>query len=219
MARPILWSFRRCPYAMRARLAIAASDQRVELREVVLRDKPEAFLATSPSATVPCLDTGAEIIDESRDIMVWALSAHDPDGWLAMPQDGHDLIDRNDGPFKTALDRYKYASRHADVDITAERSKALEFLRELDTLLRENDWLFGARPSLADMAILPFVRQFAHVDLTWFNTQPLPQVARWLGAFKASRRFTSVMQKYPQWTPDAPMVVFPAVHEAGMMQN
>ncbi len=210
MAHPILWSFRRCPYALRARLAIAVSGQAVDLREVVLRDKPEAFLATSPSATVPCLDTGAEIIDESRDIMVWALNLNDPEGWLTMPQDGHDLIDRNDGPFKTALDRYKYASRHADVDITAERLKAVEFLRELDTLLGEKDWLFGARPSLADMAILPFVRQFAHVDLTWFHRQPLPQVVRWLEAFKSSHRFTSIMQKYPPWTPDARAVVFPA---------
>lgn len=208
MARPILWSFRRCPYAIRARLAVAASGQSVELREVILRDKPEAFLTTSPTATVPCLDTGAEIIDESHDIMIWALRLNDPEGWLDMPGDGHDLIGRNDGPFKTALDRYKYASRHGDVDIGVEQCKALECLMALEDRLSGNPWLFGARPSLADMAILPFVRQFAHVDLEWFNDQPLPNVARWLQAFKTSDRFAAIMKKYPQWQPGAAPVIF-----------
>ncbi|WP_306114831.1 MULTISPECIES: glutathione S-transferase [unclassified Roseovarius] len=209
MARPILWSFRRCPYAMRARLALAVSGQRVELREVVLRDKPDAFLATSPTATVPCLDTGVEVIDESLDIMLWALRRHDPGEWLDMPPEGHDLIAWNDGPFKTALDRYKYVTRHKDVDIGAERSTAVEFLARLDGLLGHGEWLFGKRPGLADMAILPFVRQFAHVDLCWFHAQPLPHVARWLAAFKSSGRFAAIMRKYPPWTPGAPAVLFP----------
>ncbi len=209
MAHPILWSFRRCPYAMRARLAVASSGQAVELREVILRDKPEAFLNTSPTATVPCLNTGSNVIDESLDIMVWALSRNDPEDWLVMPAEGHDLIAWNDGPFKTALDRYKYASRHQGVDIEVEQSKAVQFLLKLENLLHNNTWLFGVKPSLADMAILPFVRQFAHVDPDWFNTQPLLHVARWLEAFKSSTRFASIMQKDPQWRPGAPVISFP----------
>ena len=158
---------------------------------------------------MPCLDTGAGIIDESLDIMIWALRANDPEGWMDMPPEGHDLIARNDGPFKTALDRYKYTSRHPDVDIEAERRKTVEFLIELDDRLIDNPSLFGARPCLADMAILPFVRQFAHADLTWFNAQPLPNVARWLEAFKTSGRFAAIMQKYPQWQPGGPEITFP----------
>ncbi|MEO3417204.1 glutathione S-transferase [Roseovarius sp. CAU 1744] len=207
--RPILWSFRRCPYAMRARLALAAAGAQVELREVILRDKPQAFLETSPTATVPCLDTGEEIIDESLDIMLWALRNNDPERWLEMPPQGHDLIDENDGPFKTALDRYKYASRHPEADSEAERGNASAFLMQLDGLLRGRAFLFGSRVSLADMAILPFVRQFAHVDLDWFSDQPWPEARRWLEAFKSSQSFTAIMKKYPQWHPGAPGIAFP----------
>lgn len=207
--RPILWSFRRCPYAMRARLALAAAGAQVELREVILRDKPQAFLETSPTATVPCLDTGEAIIDESLDIMLWALRNNDPERWLEMPPQGHDLIDENDGPFKTALDRYKYASRHPEADSEAERGKASAFLMQLDGFLRGRAFLFGSRVSLADMAILPFVRQFAHVDLDWFSGQPWPEARRWLEAFKSSERFTAIMEKYPQWHPGAPGIAFP----------
>lgn len=210
MPRPVLWSFRRCPYAMRARLAIASAKQGVELREVVLRDKPPAFLEASPSATVPCLTQGAEVVDESLDIMTRVLTAHDPEGWLEMPAEGFDLIARCDGPFKTALDRYKYSSRHPETNPDAERERAADFLRVLDTALTQQAWLFGPEPRLADMAILPFIRQFAHVDLGWFEAQPWPHVIRWLAAFKASARFSAVMAKYPQWQPGDAPVLFPA---------
>ncbi|MBU2487130.1 MAG: glutathione S-transferase N-terminal domain-containing protein, partial [Alphaproteobacteria bacterium] len=110
--KPVLYSFRRCPYAMRARLAVASAGVEVELREILLRDKPAAFLAASPSATVPCLVTDSGVIDESLDVMLWALTQNDPEGWLQMPEAGHDWITRADGPFKQALDRTKYANRY-----------------------------------------------------------------------------------------------------------
>ena len=199
MTLPILYSFRRCPYAMRARLAIAASAIDVELREIVLREKPAAFLAASPSATVPCLAAGAQNIDESLDIMKWALAQNDPENWLDMPSEGHDLIAQADGEFKTALDQYKYASRHPEIEATEARARASLFLTKLDGVLNSKPWLYGDRPSLADMAILPFVRQFAHVDIDWFERQPWPHLLAWLNAFKSSPRFSAIMTKYPQW--------------------
>lgn len=209
MTTPILWSFRRCPYAMRARLAIASAGISVDLREIQLRNKPAAFLATSPSGTVPCLDRGQEVIDESLDIMLWALRHADPEGLLTMPEAGFDLIAEADGPFKTALDRYKYAVRFEDVDIGAEQEKAALFLRKLEDRLVGQSWLFGARPSLADLAILPFVRQFAHVDLPWFEAQGWTAVAGWLDRFKTSERFAAIMRKYPAWKPGDKPVAFP----------
>ncbi|WP_112323591.1 glutathione S-transferase [Oceanibium sediminis] len=199
---PILYSFRRCPYAIRARLALSVSRQAVELREVVLRDKPQAFLDTSPSATVPCLRTGEGVIDESLDIMLWALGRNDPEQWLAMPAEGHDWIARADGPFKSALDRTKYASRYPDADPDAARAEAAAFLSDLDRQIE--GWIFP-RPTLADFAILPFVRQFAFIDKDWFDVQPWPNVQAWLEAFLESARFLSVMTKYPAWVEgDAP---------------
>lgn len=208
--QPILWSFRRCPYAMRARLAIAASGGQVELREVVLRDKPQAFLAASPSATVPCLETCDGVIDESLDIMFWALQRSDPEGWLHMPDLGRDLIRACDGGFKSALDHYKYPTRYEGIDHLAERDAAGTFLRELDQRLDGQDWLFGSRPSLADMAILPFVRQFAHVELNWFHAQDWLALIGWLERFKASDRFVAIMGKYPQWQPEMPPFNWPS---------
>ncbi len=209
MSLPILWSFRRCPYAMRARLALASSGVQTELHEVVLRDKPDEFLATSPSATVPCLNTGSEVIDESLDIMTWALEQSDPESWLKMPSEGHDLITLCDGPFKSALDHTKYPTRYQDIDVQAERDAAAAFLHLLEARLGGDEFLFGDAPKLADMAILPFVRQFAHVDLGWFDAQPWQGVIRWLEAFKDLDRFAAIMEKYPQWQPGDAAFVFP----------
>jgi len=203
---PILWSFRRCPYAMRARLAILASGQRVELREILLRDKPEAFLATSPSGTVPCLDTGAGVVDESLDVMRWALGRADPERWLAMPDAGWDWILRCDGPFKHALDRTKYGARYPGEDPLAHREVAAQFLADLEAQL--DGWLFGA-PSIADYAILPFVRQFANTDRAWFDAQPWPKVQVWLERFLAAPEFAAIMGKSPAWQPGDPAVTFP----------
>lgn len=209
MTRPILWTFRRCPYAMRGRLAIASACVEVELREIVLRDKPAPFLKASPKGTVPVVEAGKDVIEESLDVMFWALNQNDPEGWLDLPGSGYDLIEDADGPFKTALDRYKYASRQADVDVEVERHKAGLFLHQLNGVLATSCYLFGQKPLLADMAILPFVRQFAHVDLEWFEDQQWPGVARWLAAFKASDRFQSIMGKYQPWSEGQAPVPFP----------
>ena len=196
---PIFWSFRRCPYAMRARLAVRFADVQVELREILLRDKPQAFLDTSASATVPALKAGDLVIDESLDIMVWALKQNDPLGLLEMPEAGWDLIGANDGPFKAALDHTKYASRYPDMDASEEREKATAHLMELEAMFDGQPWLFGSRPTLADYAILPFVRQFAHIDRAWFDAQDWPELRGWLDRFLESDSFQAIMQKYPPW--------------------
>ncbi len=213
---PLLYSFRRCPYAMRARLALAASGIRCELREVDMKAKPAELLAVSPKATVPVLVTaGGEVLHESLEIVVWALRQHDPEGWLLADQ-AHGqaralaLIARNDGPFKQALDRYKYASRYEAADPLAERGRAALFLQELDDLLTPRGCLLGERPGLADLAIAPFVRQFALTDRDWFGAQPWPALSAWLQAFEQGARFQAVMRKYPVWPGGAaPGAAFP----------
>lgn len=215
MSRPILYSFRRCPYAMRARLAIRSSGTEVELREVVLRDKPPAFLEASPSATVPTLvQDDAPVIDESLDIMLWALRRNDPEDWLSPSAGSLDqmltLVEEIDGPFKTHLDRYKYHVRYVDCDLISERSAASAILCELDKRLEKSGWLFGNRASLADMAILPFVRQFANVDRAWFDGESWNEVSAWLTGFEQSDRFLSIMAKVPQWTEGDPVTIFGA---------
>ncbi|WP_412564674.1 glutathione S-transferase [Thalassobius sp. MITS945101] len=207
----ILYSFRRCPYAMRARLGVAAAGLNVELREIVLRDKAPEFLATSPSGTVPCLQAGALVIDESLDIMIWALQQNDPAGWLDMPDAGHVLIAEADGPFKQALDRTKYATRYPDADPEAERAKAHVFLHQLNDQIGSKRYLFGDTPSLADMAILPFARQFAFIDKTRFDAEDWPNLSRWLEEFLHSQRFTSIMPKLPKWQAGDVPTTFPFV--------
>lgn len=201
---PILYSFRRCPYAMRARLALASTQTAVELREVVLREKPEEMLVASPKGTVPVLILEDNtVLEESRDIMQWALEAHDKEGWLDFTETQlsqmNVLVDESDGPFKAALDAYKYASRDDTIDTTQERAIGAEFMRKLDAMLKGQTYLFGDKFSFADGAILPFVRQFAHVDKEWFWSEDWPNTIRWLEAFLESERFKGIMSKYPQW--------------------
>jgi glutathione S-transferase len=211
-ALPVLYSFRRCPYAMRARLALAVSGEPHELREIVLRDKPAAMLAASPKGTVPVLALpDGTVIDESLDIMRWALGRNDPAQWLSPAggslEDMLALVDANDGDFKRHLDRYKYPNRYPQESAgddagfaLGHRSAAAQWLTQLDAGL-ERGWLFGAQISLADMAILPFVRQFAHTDADWFAAQPWPRLQGWLAAFEGSALYASVMQKHKPWQP------------------
>lgn len=203
--QPILYSFRRCPYAMRGRLAIVSAGFNVELREILLRDKAPEFTAASPKATVPVLvlPDGA-IIEESLDVMLHVLDQSDPEGLLTPTEetlaDMQALIAENDGPFKRALDRYKYANRYEGADPLAERTAAASFLFTLNKRLRANNgFLFGARLSLADFAILPFVRQFANVDRPWFDSQDWPDLRKALEDFTVSGRFASIMLKYAMW--------------------
>ena len=208
MPRPILWSFRRCPYAIRARMAVLSAGLEVELREIKLKDKPEAFLSASPSATVPNLQAGDLNLDESLDIMLWALGQNDPHGLLNMPNIGKTLIAQNDGPFKAALDHTKYAVRYPDLDPQSERAKASDFIQSLDTRLAAQAFLMGDRPSLADIAIFPFVRQFAHIDRAWFDAQPWLHVILWLDGLLQSPDFRKAMTKSPVWEDGAQPYLF-----------
>ena len=206
---PILYSFRRCPYAMRARLAIQSSGMKVQLREIVLQDKAPEFLNASPKGTVPVLVSNSKYIEESLDVMRWALTEADPEGWLGMPDVGYDWISRNDGPFKTALDHTKYAVRFPDVNIRLERQKTKRFLQDLNLQISNSPWMFGDSCSLADMAILPFVRQLSNLDRDWFDSQNWKNLHRWLTAFLDSDRFKSMMVKYEKWVSGDPILLFP----------
>jgi len=207
-ALPILYSFRRCPYAMRARMALSVSAQEVEHREVDLKQRPAELIAVSPKATVPVLLLAdGTVVEESIDLMHWALSQHDPEGWLPTTDEernlAESLIARNDGDFKTHLDRYKYATRYEDVDPLEHRAAASEILGDLDQRLQAGPYLLGARFTLADAALAPFVRQFAFADKPWFDAQAWPALHSWLENFLSSERFLGVMQKHPVWSADA----------------
>jgi glutathione S-transferase len=206
-ALPVLYSFRRCPYAMRARLALHASGIAIEHREVVLKNKPAHLLALSPKGTVPVLwlpgaaDGG--VLEQSLDIMLWALRQHDPMGWLppsdAGMADALALIAHNDGLFKQQLDRYKYPNRSGLESGVADRDEAAIWLRTLDARLRAQPELTGKHFGMADAAVAPFVRQFAHTDPTWFAAQPWPALASWLTKFEASDLFQAIMHKHAPW--------------------
>lgn len=202
---PILYSFRRCPYAMRARLALHSSGLMVQLREIVLRDKPASMLEVSPKGTVPVLIlSNGNVVDESLDIMLHALRQSDPANMLATEQgtldDALALIAENDGPFKTELDYYKYPDRYDGVDREVSRQNASVFLMKLNDLLSNNGpFLLGGKYSIADLAIFPFVRQFANVDFDWFEKQEWAHLISALEQFVNSPLFLSVMNKYPLW--------------------
>ena len=204
---PILYSFRRCPYAIRARLAIYSAGIELEIREVLLRDKAPKFLEVSKSKTVPCLQTNDDILDESLDIMVWALNLNDPNNWLRDTDKSFELIETCDGPFKNALDRTKYPNRYPDENAVENRMLASDYLDLIESQL--NPYLFGKNYNLADVAILPFIRQFAHIDFNWFLSQPWPKTVEWLETFKTSEMFNSVMKKYPKWEEDDLITLFP----------
>lgn len=211
---PILYSFRRCPFAMRARLALDVSEQRCELREILLRNKPAEMLRASAKGTVPVLiDTSGNVIDESLEIMAWALQRHDPDRWLT-PTHGTlremlDLIARIDTEFKSNLDRYKYPTRFGDADPNEARLRASEELDELEVRLLHREFLFGDHIALADMAIMPFVRQFANVSIEWFAEQPWSRLQAWLNRLQQTDRFVRIMKPLPPWIPGSLGVPFP----------
>jgi len=205
-----LYSFRRCPYAMRARLAIKSANIPCEIREILLRDKPLAFLEASPSGTVPCmLLNDGTVLDESFDIMRWALKQNDPEALLAPNESEMDeLIKVCDGEFKLRLDGYKYPNKDFPVVGHTARDDAMKFISTLETRLSNSAFLFGPKISLADLAILPFIRQFAHVDMEWFYAQEWPNVIFWVDGFKSSDAFTAVMKKLPPWQPDDAPITF-----------
>jgi len=201
--RPVLYSFRRCPYAIRARLALRQAGLDIEIREIELRNKPAELSAASPKASVPVLLLpDGQVLEQSLDIMNWALAQHDPEGWLsAAPSVAQAaLIDCNDGPFKALLDRYKYADRHPQATAAQWRDAAVELLlAPLEAGLQRGPFLLGVRCSLADMSLLPFVRQFAAVDSAWFEQASLPHLRRWLADGVSTPLFQAVMHKQQVW--------------------
>ena len=209
---PCLYSFRRCPYAMRARLGILFAELQVELREITLKNKPPQMLAISPKGTVPVLQLlDGTVIEESREIMIWALAQQDPQGLLhdAALHDANVLIDKNDNEFKHWLDRYKYADRHLEMSQTEYRQKGEVFLQLLEELLTKNPYLLGKGITLADIGIMPFVRQFAHVNRDVFYNLPYPNLQRWLQDWLQHPLFLQAMTKFEPWQDGDEVVVFP----------
>ena len=211
-----LYSFRRCPYAMRARLGILFAELQVELREIVLKNKPAPMLEISPKGTVPVLElinpdgSQQQVIEESREILEWALEQHDPQGLLNTDlTSAKALIDQNDNQFKHWLDRYKYADRYPELTQQDYRQKGEVFLQSLETLLTKNKYLLGDNISLADIGIMPFVRQFAHVDRGVFYSLPYPHLQAWLKGWLDHPKFQQVMVKFQPWQAGDEQVVFP----------
>ncbi|WP_138515085.1 glutathione S-transferase [Rhodoferax bucti] len=216
MTLPVLYSFRRCPYAMRARLAIASSGTACELREIVLRAKPPEMLQASPKGTVPVLVLHHDkVLEQSLDIMLWCLQRHDPAQWLpaddAARQHSLQLIADCDGEFKHHLDRYKYPNRYNLPDGDVHRAQCATFLIALESRLCEHPFLHGTHWGLADAAIAPFVRQCAHTDRAWFDAQAWPRLQAWLTAFEHSALLEACMHKYTPWQAGDTPVYFPTV--------
>ena len=200
MSRATLYSFRRCPYAMRARMALRYSAIEITIVEVSLKAKPAEMLALSSKGTVPVLQADGRVIDESLEIINWALAQHDPQDWqlrddakaLALTAA---LIEENDQVFKLHLNRYKYPERHPEYTQERYRSEGEVFLRKLEGLLETRPFLAAEHQSLADVAVMPFIRQFAHVDRDWFAQAPYPRLQGWLQKFLDSELFVAIMAK------------------------
>ncbi|MBT0628112.1 glutathione S-transferase [Pseudomonas fluorescens] len=196
MSEALLYSFRRCPYAMRARMALRYAGVPVQIVEVSLKAKPADMLALSPKGTVPVLSVDGRVIEESLEIMLWALAQHDPDDWLLKGDPRVlQLIAENDQAFKHHLNRYKYAERYPEQPMEHYRAEGEVFLRALEALLADRFFLLAEHLSLADVALAPFVRQFAHVNREWFASAPYPRLQAWLQRFLESPLFVAVMAK------------------------
>ena len=197
----ILYSYRRCPYAMRARMALKYAGIDVEHREIELRNKPRSMLLASPKGTVPVLCLDEVVLDQSVDIMRWAMQQSDPHGWGAVDDAiAQAWITKNDGPFKKLLDQYKYSNRFPESDPEVILLEALQMmLLPMEQALQNSQYLLGEKISWVDIAIFPFIRQFSMVDAKKFEQLPLPTVKAWLNRHLASSLFNSVMQKHPVW--------------------
>jgi len=208
---PILYSYRRCPYAMRARMAIHISGQKCELREVLLRDKPPSMLEYSAKGTVPVLILqDGNVIDESLDVIDWALNLNDPDDWQRSKdtKNTKELIKINDGEFKYHLDRYKYSKRYDNEDPEFHRKKCLKFIESVNNELNNSKYIFDDNISYADIVVLPFIRQFRIADIEWFDSLPYDNLKKWLSSFLNSSLLNSIMKKYDLWKEGDKSIVF-----------
>ncbi len=211
MKPPVLYSFRRCPYCIRAHMALKYSGIQVELREVDLKNMPEQALKLSQHATVPILVLAdGSVMDESWDILKWALKQNDPDNWLGDNNefllDAEILIETNDFSFKEDLDHYKYADRFPEHSKEHYRKAGEEFIGELEEMLANHQFLLSGRLTLADIGVFPYVRQFSLVDKDWFDQSPYSKVKKWLNSLIDCELFQDAFQKHDLWQPgDTPV--------------
>jgi len=208
---PILYSFRRCPYAMRARMAIHISGQKCQLREVLLRDKPPSMLEYSAKGTVPVLILqDNKVIDESLDVIDWALNLNDPDNWQRSKdtEKTKELIKINDGEFKYHLDRYKYSKRYDNEDPEFHRKRCLKFIESINNELNNSEYIFDDNISYADIVLLPFIRQYRIADIEWFDSLPYNNLKKWLSSFLDSYLLNSIMKKYDLWKEGDEVTIF-----------
>jgi glutathione S-transferase len=224
MALPVLYSLRNCPYAMRARLAIYASKQQVQLRDLVLSNKPDEMLAVSPKGTVPVLVTASNlVIDESLAIMQWAFSQTDPDDYLhkkvlnkaALNKEVLNalaemlaVIEIFDHEFKGHLEKYRCSKRYHEPSLIADRQQCEAYLADLESRLCQHQYLMSDKPSLVDLALMPFIRQFARVERQWYLQAPYPKLRQWLNHYLQSRMFSKVMEQHPLWLDAKQVVIF-----------
>ncbi|MCX7553748.1 glutathione S-transferase [Marinicella sp. S1101] len=196
MSKHVLYSFRRCPYAIRARMALAQAEINCELRELMLRDKPKDMLKHSPKGTVPVFITQpGQVIDESKDVMLWALQQNDPDDWLHDLEISLQLIEKIDHEFKPLLDRYKYADRHPEMTDSEHRDLTLPHIKALNEKLERSEFLLSNQITLADIAVFPFIRQYAFVNKKWFDDLPYTALKKWLQHFLDAELFHNIMPK------------------------
>lgn len=214
MSLPILYSLRQCPYAMRARIGLLLAKQPVLLRDIVMTNIPAEMFAASPKGEVPTLVLNdSSVIEESLDIMIWALKQSDPSNLLYSHKENAfeemlTLISRNDNEFVGALKKYKAASRYHDSTETSCRKQCEPFIRHIEEHLAEHEYIFGDSPSLADYAILPFIRQFSRVDRKWYLSSPYPKLREWLERHYQNPLFSKAMKKYPQWLDTKEDIIF-----------
>ena len=203
MTLPILYSFRRCPYAMRARMALILASQKCELREILLKNKPDEMLKISPKGTVPVLQLPDRVLDESLDIISWASKSSDSDMHIHLKEEeilSDEVIKLFDSEFKYHLDRYKYSSRYG-VESKEHQNECKTILKNLEDMIDPNPWIFGRQVSLLDISILPFIRQCKIANPDWFFAQKFVKVIGLLNYFENDDLFTQAMQKYDLWDP------------------
>ena len=203
LEKPVLYSFRRCPFAIRARLVLKVCEISVLLREIELSDKPQCMIAISSKATVPILKLPNKILDQSMDIIFWALSYNDPcnilNGWMVDKEYSEYFLDSLDNEFKNNLDRYKYSSRYKLEEEILHRNKGLLWIEELEKKLKNSEYLSGDKKGIFDYISFPFIRQYRIADTDWFDRCDLPNVQKWLSEFEQSPLFQYVMKKMPIW--------------------